>query len=612
MLDWVIEGATVVDGTDAPPFTADVGVRNGRIAEIGRITGAARERISGHGAWLTPGFVDIHTHYDGQATWDETFSPSIHHGVTTLLMGNCGVGFAPNVPGREAELIALMEGVEDIPGAALAEGVKFNWRSFGDYLDVLQAMPHSLDFLALVPHDPLRMAVMGERALAQEAATPADIAAMQGLLREALQGGAAGFSTGRTDNHRTARGQETPASEASAAELAGLGAAFQGLDRGVVQMVSDFNLLHGPDQFDTEFDLVEGLARASGRPLSLSWMQRDPGGEQWKAMQARVETAVAQGLPLYLQAASRGIGVINGLDASFHPFMGFPGYKEIAQLPLPARAAALRDPARKARILGQMSERISGDGSAVPPLVDILLSRIELVSGRMFPLASAEGLTPDYEPNVMTSFLARARQRGCTALEALYDHFAEGDGGNLVYFPLFNYNGGNLDVVRQNAIPQPGQKPPDGVALCLGTMMFGDQTDQAEAAASWPMPMRGRELHRHRRRLHRGARRDGGQADQAAPARLGAGHQARQCDVEAAQRGPLFAQLDAARRRRQPAPAADRPHRHPVPAPRLPGMDLEEPCVRWPTCCAPARSATGACPTSAAGALPRWCTARGS
>jgi len=163
-----------------------------------------------------------------------------------------------------------MEGVEDIPGAALAEGVKFNWRSFGDYLDVLQAMPHSLDFLALVPHDPLRMAVMGDRALAQEAATPADIAAMQALLREALQAGAAGFSTGRTDNHRTARGRETPASEASAAELQGLGAAFQGLDRGVVQMVSDFNLLQGPAHFDAEFDLVEDLAQASGRPLSLS------------------------------------------------------------------------------------------------------------------------------------------------------------------------------------------------------------------------------------------------------------------------------------------------------------------------------------------------------
>lgn len=449
MLDWVIEGATIVDGTGAAPFTADVGVQDGLITEVGRIGTAARERIDGRGAWLTPGFVDIHTHYDGQATWDETFSPSIHHGVTTLLMGNCGVGFAPSVPGREAELIALMEGVEDIPGAALAEGVRFNWRSFGDYLDVLQAMPHSLDFLALVPHDPLRMAVMGERALAQEAATSADIAAMQGLLRAALLAGAAGFSTGRTDNHRTARGQETPASEASAAELQGLGAAFRGLGHGVVQMVSDFDLLRGPEHFDAEFDLVEGLAQASGRPLSLSWMQRDPGGDQWQAMQARVEAAVAAGLPLYLQAASRGIGVINGLDASFHPFMGFPGYKAVAHLPLPQRAAALREPACKARILGERSERVSGDGTPVPPLVDILLARIELISGRMFPLATGADLMPDYEPSVASSFLAHARQRGCTALEALYDHFAEGDGGNLVYFPIFNYNGGNLEVVRQ-------------------------------------------------------------------------------------------------------------------------------------------------------------------
>ncbi len=207
-------------------------------------------------------------------------------------------------------------------------------------------MPHSLDFLALVPHDPLRMAVMGDRALAQEAATAADISAMQGQLRAALQAGAAGFSTGRTDNHRTSRGHETPASEASAAELTGIAAAFQGLGHGVVQMVSDFDLLRGPERFDIEFDLVEALARASGRPLSMTWLQRDPGGEQWKAIQARVEAAVAQGLPLYLQAASRGIGVINGLDASFHPFMGFPGYKEVAHLPLAAtrRRAARAGP----------------------------------------------------------------------------------------------------------------------------------------------------------------------------------------------------------------------------------------------------------------------------
>ncbi len=449
MLDQVFEGATVVDGTGAAPFTADVGLAGGRIVEIGRITGAAKERISAQGAWLTPGFVDIHTHYDGQATWDETFSPSIHHGVTTVLMGNCGVGFAPNVPGREAELIALMEGVEDIPGAALAEGVKFNWQSFGQYMDVLDAMPHSIDFAVQVPHDPLRMAVMGTRALAQEAATAEDIAAMRALLREALEAGAAGFSTGRSDNHRTARGHETPASEATAAELTGLAEAFQGLNHGVLQVVSDFDLLRDPARFHPEFDLVEAMARASGKPLSMTWLQRDPGGDQWKAIQARVEAAAAQGLPLYMQAASRGIGVINGLDASFHPFMGFPGYKEVAQLPLPQRAAALREPARKARILAEKSERISGDGTPVPPLVDILLARIELIAGRMFPLSSREGEQPDYEPSVMSSFFVRAKQRGCTALEALYDHFAEGDGSNLVYFPIFNYNDGHLDVTGQ-------------------------------------------------------------------------------------------------------------------------------------------------------------------
>jgi N-acyl-D-aspartate/D-glutamate deacylase len=446
MLDLLIEGALLVDGNGGEPQTADVAIKDGRIADMGRLRGPqARERFDAGGAWLTPGFVDIHTHYDGQATWDQTFSPSIHHGVTTLLMGNCGVGFAPNVPGREAELIALMEGVEDIPGAALAEGVRFNWAGFPQYMDVLDAMPHSLDFLVQVPHDPLRMAVMGERALAAVPATAEDMAAMKALLREALEAGAAGFSTGRTDNHRTSRGVETPASEAAAAELEALASAFRGLGHGVLQLVSDFDLLRDPARFDPEFDLVELLARASGRPLSMTWLQRDPGGEQWKAIRARVDAAVARGLPLFMQTAARGIGVITGLDASFHPFMGFPGYKEVAALPLAARAAALRDPARKVRILAEKSERLSGDGTPVPPLVDILLARIELIAGRMFPLADK----PEYEPNVMTSFFVQAKQRGVTALEALYDHFAAGDGSNLVYFPIFNYNGGDLAVVHE-------------------------------------------------------------------------------------------------------------------------------------------------------------------
>jgi N-acyl-D-aspartate/D-glutamate deacylase len=449
MLDLRIEGATLFDGTGAAPRLADVGVRDGKIVEVGRCTAAATEVIQADGAWLTPGFVDIHTHYDGQASWDETFSPSIQHGVTTVVMGNCGVGFAPLAPGDKqqsaAALIALMEGVEDIPGVALAEGVRFDWETFPDYMAALDRMPHSLDFLVQVPHDPVRMAVMGARAVAQEAATAEDIAAMRAVVREALEAGAVGFSTGRTDNHRTSAGKETPASEASAAELTGIASAFQGLRHGVVQVVSDFDLLRGPESFHREFDLVEQLATAAGRPLSMTWMQRDPGGEQWKAMQARVEAAVARGLPLHLQTAARGIGVINGLDASFHPFMGFPGYKEVAHLPLAERAAALRDPARKARILSEKSERMSGDGTPIPPLVDILLARIELIAARMFPMEPR----PDYEPPVTHSFYVRAKQRGCTALEALYDHFAAGQGDNLVYFPIFNYNDGSLDVVRE-------------------------------------------------------------------------------------------------------------------------------------------------------------------
>lgn len=448
MFDRVIEAATVVDGTGAEPYTADVAVQDGRIAEVGRITGAARERIHAEGAWLTPGFVDLHTHYDGQASWDETFSPSIHHGVTTLVMGNCGVGFAPLRPGGQQALIELMEGVEDIPGVALAEGVRFDWTDFPSYMAALERLPHSLDFAVQVPHDPLRMQVMGERARAQQAATADDVAAMQALLRQALQAGAIGFSTGRSDNHRTSRGQETPASEATEAELTGLAAAFQGLDHGVLQLVSDFDVLRGAERFDAEFDLVEALARAAGRPLSMTWLQRDPGGEQWRAIQARVERAVQAGLPLYLQTASRGIGVINGLDASFHPFMGFPGYLEVAALPLAERAAALREPARKARILAERSQRLAGDGTPIPPLVDILLARIELIAFRMFPLAS-DGSEPDYEPDVMQSFGVRAKARGCSALEALYDHLCAADGRGLVYFPIFNYNDGSLDVVHQ-------------------------------------------------------------------------------------------------------------------------------------------------------------------
>ena len=264
MFDLVIRGGTIVDGTGGAPYTGDVAVKDGRIAAVGDCAGAAARTLDAHGAHVLPGFVDIHTHYDGQVTWDPDLSPSSLLGVTTCVMGSCGVGFAPVVRGREAALVELMEGVEDIPGSALAEGIPWGWESFADYMAALARDPRAIDVLAQVPHDPLRMFVMGERAVAGEIATDDDIAAMRRQLRAALEAGAAGFSTGRSDNHRTARGAATPASEATARELTGIVAAFDGLGHGVVQAVSDFDLTAGPDRFDPEFDLLEQMAVAAG------------------------------------------------------------------------------------------------------------------------------------------------------------------------------------------------------------------------------------------------------------------------------------------------------------------------------------------------------------
>lgn len=445
MLDLKITGGTVIDGSGNQPFTADIGVRNGQIVELGTITEVAQQTLDAAGAIVTPGFVDIHTHFDGQVTWDESFTPSIYHGVTTCVMGNCGVGFAPVRSGEEQRLINLMEGVEDIPGSALSEGIRWDWQSFPEYLDAIERQPHSIDFLAQVPHDPIRMFVMGERAEANQIATEDDIAAMRALVREALEAGAAGFSIGRTDNHRTAEGKWTPSSEATQQELVGLAEALKGLNHGVIQVVSDFDLLRTPERFDAEFDLIDAMAEASGRPLSMTWLQREPGAEQWRKIQSRVEAANQRGLTMKLQTAARGIGVINSLDASFHPFIGFPTYKTLHHLPLNERAARMREPEIRARILSEKSETLAGDGSSVPPLVDILLAQIDLLAARLFPL----GDNLNYEPQLTDSFLAQAKQRGARPIEVLYDYLAEGDGTNLIYFPIFNYGTNSLDVVAE-------------------------------------------------------------------------------------------------------------------------------------------------------------------
>ena len=446
MLDLKISGGTIVDGTGRPGFTADVGVADGRIVDIGDRLGAAHRTIDAHGAHVLPGFVDIHTHYDGQVSWDEELAPTSLHGVTTIVMGSCGVGFAPVRPGREAALVELMEGVEDIPGSALAEGIPWGWESVADYMNAIDAMPHAIDFLVQVPHDPLRMYVMGERAVAGEVAAADDIAAMRRLLRAALEAGAAGFSTGRSDNHRTARGAATPASEVGANELAGIAAAFVGLRHGVLQAVSDFDMMRGPDRFDQEFDLLEEMIAASGgRPLSISTMQRDHEPDQWRRIFARVDRAVQRGHDMHCQVGARGIGVLLGLEATFHPFMGFPSYKVIAHLPLAERVARMRDPALRARILAEKTDKIGGDGTPIPPLADFFLANLGLVAMRLFRM----GERPNYEPTLMECIAGEASRAGVGVLARIYDALLENDGKALLYFPVYNYTGMNLDVVRE-------------------------------------------------------------------------------------------------------------------------------------------------------------------
>jgi N-acyl-D-aspartate/D-glutamate deacylase len=444
-LDTKIVNGQVIDGTGAAARRADIGIKDGQIVAVGVVEEPAARVIDAAGMLVTPGFVDIHCHYDGQVSWDEELAPSSWHGVTTCVMGNCGVGFAPVRPTDHERLVALMEGVEDIPGAALAEGIPWTWESFEEYMNALDAMPHAIDFAVQVPHDALRVYVMGDRAVAGEAATDEEIAQMRALVRRAVEAGAAGFSTGRTDNHRGRDGSATPASEASARELEGIARAFEGLQYGVVQAVSDFDMATGPERFDGEFDVLERMAVASGRPMSISLLQRDQAADQWRRIIERVERADAAGTKMRIQCAARGIGVLLGLEATFHPFIGHPGYKEVSQLPLAERVAALRDPERKAAILSQRPDAVAGDGSSIPPLVDILLGMIEWISARIFRIAER----PNYEPSMDDSLYMEAQRRGVGALEVLYDAMLEDDGHALLYFPIYNYGEGNLDVVGE-------------------------------------------------------------------------------------------------------------------------------------------------------------------
>ncbi len=425
--DLVLRGGTVADGTGGALRDADVGVRNGTIAAVGKDLARGMEEIDAKGRLVTPGFVDIHTHYDGQATWDTRLNPSSWHGVTTVVMGNCGVGFAPVRTADRGRLIELMEGVEDIPGAALHEGLKWNWESFGGYLDAVAAVPHDIDVAAQLAHGALRLYVMGERGAKLEAATDEDIAAMRLLSAEAMRAGALGFSTSRTMLHKTATGDFTPSHNATEAELMGIALGLKDAGRGVIELISDFNQ---PD-LATEFGMIRRIVEASRRPLTLSLAQAHVQSEGWRRILGLIEQASADGLPIKAQVAPRPIGVLLGLQGTINPFITHAAYQPIKDKPLAERVAAMRDGAFRALILEESAAR----EKAHP------LARGLFAFERMFPL----GDPPNYEPPKDSSVAAMARRSNRSAADIAYDLLLEDEGRAFLFAPFANYADYTLD-----------------------------------------------------------------------------------------------------------------------------------------------------------------------
>jgi N-acyl-D-aspartate/D-glutamate deacylase len=432
MHDLVIRNGIVFDGNGGPSMEADVAIDGDRIAAIGEVSTKGSEEIDAKGQIVTPGFVDVHTHFDGQVTWDPYLQPSTFHGVTTVIMGNCGVGFAPCKPERREWLIGLMEGVEDIPGTALAEGIKWNWESFPEFIDAVEASPLAIDVGLQVPHGALRGYVMGERATRLEPATEDDSEQMAALVAEALEAGALGFSTSRTEKHRDRNGNHTPSFKAEQFELHSIARAMGkagGNGLGVIQLIADYW------DFEPEFEMIRGMVEVSGRPLSMTIEQDDRHPEIWQKVLSGITEAAERGLPIKGQVPARPTCVLQGLTTTLNPFLFHATYQEINSAPLEEKLAALRDPEWRRRLLAEPRPDLDPDS-----IVSFLIESFH----KMYEM----GDPPNYEPDPSDSIAARAEREGRDPRELLLDIMEKDEGKAFLYFPIMNYMNGNLDDVR--------------------------------------------------------------------------------------------------------------------------------------------------------------------
>jgi N-acyl-D-aspartate/D-glutamate deacylase len=425
--DLVIRGGNIADGSGGALFEADVAIKDGRISEVGKVSAKGKEEIDAKGKLVAPGFVDVHTHYDGQVTWSHDITPSSQNGVTTAIMGNCGVGFAPCRPDDHVRLIQLMEGVEDIPEPVLSAGIPWAWESFPDYMEWLSKRRFDIDIGAQLPHASLRVYVMGERGARRDPSTHEDNAAMAALAREAVRAGALGFSTSRTLNHRTSTGDFTPTLKAGEDELTAIAGAMHGVGRSVLQFVLDLSTL------DEDLPMMLRVAENTKCPITFSITQNDKAPQRWRQTLDSINEAAGRGLSITAQIAARPVGLLLGLELSRNPFQTHPSYREIAKLPLAERLARLRQPELRAAILRE-NATATDDPLFFRPNYD-----------KMYLL----GDPPDYEQPPEKTLGAQARRQGKKSEELAYDAMLTDEGRGMLYVPFLNYADGNLDATRE-------------------------------------------------------------------------------------------------------------------------------------------------------------------